>query len=56
MEKTRDPARDKHDRMLARCQESQAVKMALGKIYDDCGELIFAMVNALAELEERVKD
>ena len=52
MEKTRDPAREKHERLFARCQESPAVQEALVKIYDACGELIFTMVSALAELEE----
>lgn len=52
MEKTRNQDREKHERMLARCQESPAVQKALGKIYDDCGELIFLMVMALKELEE----
>lgn len=52
MEKTRDPAREKHDRLLRRCQESPAVQAALGKIYDACGELIFAMVSEFKDLEE----
>lgn len=52
MDDTRNQAREKHERLLARCQESPAVQEALGKIYDDCGELIFAMVNALAQLED----
>ena len=51
MEKTRDPAREKHDRLLARCQESQAVKMALGNLFDACGDLIFTMVSELKDLE-----
>lgn len=52
MEKTRDPAREMHERLLARCQESPAVQEALGKIYDACGELIFLMVTMLKDLEE----
>ena len=52
MEKTRDPAREKHDRLLRRCQESPAVKAALGNVFDACGDLIFLMVMALKELDE----
>ena len=52
MEKTRDPAREMHERLLQRCQESPAVQAALGKIYDACGELIFTMVSELKELYE----
>lgn len=44
--------REKHERLLARCQESPAVQEALGKIYDACGELIFLMVTMLKDLEE----
>lgn len=51
MEKTRNQDREKHERLLARCQESPAVQEALGKIYDACGDLIFLMVSALADLE-----
>ena len=50
MDDTRNPAREKHNRLLRRCQESPAVQEALGKIYDDCGELIFLMVTMLKEL------
>ena len=50
MEKTRDPDREMHEILLQRCQESPAVQEALGKIYDDCGELIFLMVTMLKEL------
>ena len=52
MEKTRDPAREMHERLLARCQESPAVQAALGNLYDACGDLIFTMVSELKELEE----
>ena len=52
MEKTRDPAREKHDRLLRRCQESPAVQEALGNVFDACGDLIFLMVMALKDLEE----
>lgn len=52
MEKTRNPDREMHGRLLARCQESPAVQEALGKIYDACGELIFTMVSELNDLEE----
>lgn len=52
MEKTRDPAREMHERLLQRCQESPAVQEALGNVFDACGDLIFLMVSALAELEE----
>ena len=51
MEKTRDPAREKHERLLARCQESPAVQEALGNVFDACGELIFLMVTMLKDLE-----
>ena len=52
MDDTRNQAREKHERLFARCQESPAVKAALGKIYDACGELIFTMVSELKDLEE----
>ena len=52
MDDTRNPDREKYERMLARCQESPAVQKALGKIYDACGDLIFTMVSVLAELED----
>lgn len=51
MEKTRDPAREMHDRMLQRCQESPAVQAALGNVFDACGDLIFTMVSELKDLE-----
>ena len=51
MEKTRDPAREKHERLLARCQESPAVKEALGNLFDACEDLIFTMVSELKDLE-----
>lgn len=51
MEKTRDPAREKQERLLARCQESPAVQEALGNLFDACGDLIFAMVSELKNLE-----
>lgn len=44
MEKTRDPAREKHERLVARCQESPAVQKALGNVVDACEEFIFVMV------------
>ena len=52
MEKTRDPDREMHERLLARCQESPAMKAALGNLFDACGELIFAMVSEFKDLEE----
>lgn len=52
MEKTRDPDREMHERLFARCQESPAVQAALGNLFDACGELIFTMVSELKELEE----
>lgn len=52
MEKTRDPDREMHERLLQRCQESPFVQEALGKIYDACGDLIFTMVSELKDLEE----
>lgn len=52
MDDTRNPDREKHERLLARCQESPAVQAALGKIYDACGDLIFTMVSELKDLEE----
>ena len=51
MEKTRDPAREMHERLLQRCQESPAVQAALGNLFDACGELIFSMVSELTDLE-----
>ena len=51
MEKTRDPAQEKHERLFARCQESPAVQEALGNLFDACGELIFSMVSELKNLE-----
>ena len=51
MEKTRDPDREKHEMLLARCQESPAVKAALGNLFDACGHLVFAMVSELKDLE-----
>ena len=52
MEKTRDPAREKHERLLARCQESPFVQEALGNLFDACAELIFTMVSEFKDLEE----
>lgn len=52
MEKTRDPDREMHERLFARCQESPFVQEALGNLFDACGDLIFVMVTALKELEE----
>lgn len=51
MEKTRNPDREMHERMLARCQESQFVQEALGNLFDACGDLIFAMVSEFKDLE-----
>lgn len=52
MDDTRNQDRETHDQMLARCQESPAVKAALGNLFDACDDFIFAMVSALAELKE----
>lgn len=52
MEKTRDPDRQKQERMVARCQDSPFVQEALGNLFDACGDLIFAMVSELKDLEE----
>ena len=51
MEKTRDPAREMHERLFARCQESPFVQEALGNLFDACGHLVFAMVSELKDLE-----
>lgn len=51
MDDTRNQAREMHDRLLRRCQESPAVQEALGKIYDACGDLISTMVSELKDLE-----
>lgn len=51
MDDTRNQAREKHDRLLARCQESPAVQEALGNVFDACGDLIFLMVTMLKDLE-----
>ena len=51
MEKTRDPAREMHEILLQRCQESPAVQEALGNLFDACGDLIFAMVSEFKDLE-----
>lgn len=51
MEKTRDPAREKHERLFARCQESPFVQEALGNLFDACWDLIFTMVMALKDLD-----
>lgn len=52
MEKTRDPAREMHERLLQRCQDSPAVQAALGNVVDACGDLIFLMATMLKEMEE----
>lgn len=52
MEKTRNQDREKHERQLARCQESPAVQEALGNLFDACWDLIFTMVSELEDLEE----
>ena len=51
MEKTRDPDREKHEMLFARCQESPFVQEALGNLFDACEDLIFAMVSELKNLE-----
>lgn len=51
MEKTRDPAREMHERLFARCQESPFVQEALGNLFDACEDLIFAMVSEFKDLE-----
>lgn len=52
MEKTRNPAREKHDRLLVRCLDSPAMQEALGNLFDAFNDLIFVIVTALKDLEE----
>lgn len=51
MDDTRNQAREMHERLLARCQESPFVQEALGNLFDACGDLIFAMVSEFKDLE-----
>ena len=52
MENKRDPAREMHERLFARCQESPFVQEALGNLFDACEDLIFTMVSELKDLED----
>ena len=52
MEKTRDPDREMHERLFARCQESPFVQEALGNLFDACGDRSFAMGAECRDLEE----
>lgn len=51
MDDTRNPDQEMHERLLRRCQESQAVQEALGNLFDACEDLIFTMVSELKDLE-----
>ena len=44
MDDTRTQAREMHERLLKRYQESPDEQEALGNVVDACGEFIFVMV------------
>ena len=46
------PMREEHERLLERCRENPLVMEAQKKILDSCGDLLWAMLQALAEMED----
>lgn len=43
--------RAKYEQFLERCRENPLVMEALGEVFDACGELVAALIQAMAEME-----
>lgn len=46
------PMREKHERLLERCREKPLVLEAQEKIVDACGDLLLAILQAFADMED----